>query len=66
MGSENYLVGPDNHLSQDRLASYKLATGQPRRQGEEHTQEAKDDTILVSNGERKEEMENVVTLKAAQ
>ena len=27
MGSENYLVGPDNHLSQDRLALYKLATG---------------------------------------
>lgn len=33
---------------------------------QEHTQEAKDDTILVNNGERKEEMENVITLKAAQ
>lgn len=39
MGSD--LVGPDNHLSQDRLALYKLATGHPRRQGEEHTQKAR-------------------------
>ena len=41
MGSENYLVGPDTHLSQDRLALYKLATGHPRRQDEEHTQKAR-------------------------
>ena len=51
MGSENYLGCPDHHLSQDRLALYKLATGHPRRRGEEHTHKFRnhDHTMHLEN-----------------